>query len=169
MLIEGMPRTANSFIVFGGCTLYGWSRRAAIAGVVPVLLIIGSCSKRVAERASEARSSRSALEICRAFEAQGVASQCRAASEHSAGSGWEQAAESALFDLPSVPGHQGEVAVFTSPEAYKKTVDAFAEGAEQAGPHRYGAPKALVFTQINKALPCIGRRESEGRASQLGW
>ena len=98
---------------------------------------------------------RSALAVCHSFESRGVASNCRLHTNPAAGGGWELAAESAIFDLPAVLGHRGEVATFDTYDRHKKTLDVFAANAETAGPHRYGARKALVFTQINRDLPAV--------------
>ncbi len=95
---------------------------------------------------------RSALAVCRSFESQGVATNCLLRTDRAPGGGWELAAESALFDLPAVPGHKGEVATFDTYDRYRKTLDVFAAHADTAGPYRFGVRKALVFTQINRGL-----------------
>lgn len=62
------------------------------------------------------------------------------------------ATERYVFDLPSVPGEGGQVLVFDDANTYEKTVEAYAEMASLAGPHRYGNDQALVFVQINEGL-----------------
>lgn len=91
----------------------------------------------------------SASSVCAKIEESGVGANC--SQEEPAGLGIG-ATEKYAFDLPSVPGEGGQVLIFDDANTYEKTVEAYAEMASLAGPHRYGNEEALVFVQINEGL-----------------
>jgi len=92
----------------------------------------------------------SALGVCNKLQANGIAANCRA--EKPSGLGIA-AVEKVSFELPSVPGKTGQVLKFNKAIDYESTVRAFDSVALLAGPHRYGAEKALIFVQLNASAP----------------
>jgi len=108
------------------------------------------------------------MDVCRAFEQRGVASNCRLDGEQRPPTSlWKDPKESVLFDLPSVAGQRGQVAVFSRDDDYRKTVNGFAAHVDLAGPHRYGVPRALIFTQINSGLPQADGEKVKAALQQL--
>ncbi|MBB1161056.1 hypothetical protein [Aquariibacter albus] len=88
----------------------------------------------------------SAASVCDKIVAAGIGKNCTRDKPMALGA---RARNKYNFDLTGVPGKGGAVFDFSTQEDYNATVNAFAEVAFLAGPHRYGNSKTKIFVQMN--------------------
>lgn len=105
-----------------------------------------------------------AAAVCQRIVDLGVGANCTESEPRGLGIGADESYE---FELPSVPGESGQVLMFSNNKVFDKTVAAYAEVAELAGPHRYGSSNALVFVQINEGLSAAEGQKVEQLVSGL--
>jgi hypothetical protein len=109
------------------------------------LVVAAGCSKPVTSAA-----------VCQQLVTAGVASNCRASTPKGLGA---RASEATEFDLPSVPGHGGQVFGFQKADDFDATSKSFESASVLAGPWRFGNAKALIFVQMNDgAKPDVGAK-----------
>ena len=122
-----------------GVVLRGrWSERDSMRFAFLLLPLLISCSKPP-----------TSMEVCKKLEAAGQASNCVQGTPGGLGAG---AREKVDFDLPSVPGHKGQIMAFDRDDMYEQTVKSYLQTVLLAGKHQYGNPKKRIFAQLNKGL-----------------
>ena len=92
----------------------------------------------------------SAMDVCLRLEKEQLATQCTVGQVGGLGSA---AREHVDFDLPSNPGHKGQVLAFNELSDLQATDHAYEAMAALAGRHRYASSKARIFVQLNAQTP----------------